>query len=42
VQQIASILMRAPDGSMPPASSGKKLPAEGIEIVQDWAVTKAP
>jgi hypothetical protein len=42
VDRIATILMRVQDGSMPPVSFGKKLPKESIQILQDWAVTKAP
>ncbi|APR84775.1 Hypothetical protein A7982_10124 [Minicystis rosea] len=42
VARIDSILMRVQDGTMPPLSTGKKLPKETIQILQDWAGTKAP
>ena len=42
VARIDSILMRVQDGTMPPLSTGKKLPKETIQILQDWAATKAP
>lgn len=35
-------LMRVAAGTMPPLSYPKKLPKEKIQILQDWAVTKAP
>lgn len=40
--QIDVILGRVQNGTMPPASYGKKLPAESIQILLDWSITKAP
>ena len=42
VARIDAVLMRVSQGTMPPLTYGKKLPKEKIEILQDWAVTKAP
>jgi hypothetical protein len=42
VARIDAILMRVSEGTMPPLTYGKKLPKEKIEILQAWALTKAP
>jgi hypothetical protein len=39
---VDTALMRVAAGTMPPISYAKKLPKEKIQILQDWAVTKAP
>ncbi len=39
---VDTALMRVATGTMPPISYPKKLPKEKLQILQDWAVTKAP
>lgn len=39
---VDAVLNRVTEGTMPPATFDKKLPKEKIQIIQDWAVTKAP
>jgi hypothetical protein len=36
------MLKRVSEGTMPPITYEKKLPKEKIQILEDWAVTKAP
>lgn len=42
VELIDPVLKRVKEGSMPPSTYDKKLPADKIQILEDWAVTKAP
>jgi hypothetical protein len=39
---VKAVLNRVTEGTMPPLAYSKKLPKEKIQILEDWAVTKAP
>lgn len=42
VDKATVALTRMKEGTMPPATYEKKLPKEKIQIIEDWAVGKAP
>ncbi|MFO0755010.1 MAG: hypothetical protein U0359_00845 [Byssovorax sp.] len=42
VETLDTVLKRVKDGTMPPLTYDKKLPADKVQILEQWAVTKAP